>query len=78
MNEENITCDLCNQIKWAFVDVDTEKSMFSKRFRVCVDCFKNKDVEQLIREAMEKDANNMIQYHQNKIAEINLRLHKSK
>ena len=77
MNNENITCDLCNQIKCAFVDVETEKSMLSKRFRVCVDCFKNKDVEQLVREAMEADGNKMIKHHRSKIDEIKLRLGKS-
>lgn len=75
---ENITCDLCNQVKWAFINVETEKSMFGKGFRTCVDCFKNKNVEQLVREAMEKDANDNIKFHQDKIDEIKIRLQKSK
>jgi hypothetical protein len=78
MNEENITCDFCNKKKWAFVDVDTEKSLFSKRFRVCVDCFKNKDIEELVGIAMEKDANQNIAHHQKQIDEIKVRLQKSK
>ena len=72
---ENITCDICRKIKWAFVDVETEKDfMITKRFRVCVDCFKDEDIEFIIKKEMKKQTEQQISFHQKKIDEINKRI----
>lgn len=75
MRTENIKCDICKKIVWAFIDVDTEKNFFmSKRFKVCVKCFKEKDIDEIIGKEMNKQATDLIEHHQNKIDEIKLRL----
>lgn len=74
-NEEEITCDICKKIKWAFIDVETEKDfMIAKRFKVCVDCFKNEDIEFIIKKEMEKQSQEQINFHQKKIDAINKRI----
>lgn len=75
METENITCDICKEVKWTFIDVETQKNSFmSKRFQVCIDCFKNKDIEEILSTELRKQAQDEIKFHQAKIDEVKLRL----
>lgn len=75
VNEEDIKCDICKKVKWAFIRVDTEKrGLFNPTFNVCVDCFKNEDIEWIIKEEMKKQSEELIKNHQDKIDEIKKRL----
>lgn len=75
----NITCDICKEIKWTFIDVSTEKNAFmSRRFQVCIDCFKNKDIEEILSMELRKQADDEVEFHQRKIDEVNARIRSNK
>lgn len=71
MENEDITCDFCKEIKCAFIDVTTTKNSFlSNRFMCCIDCFKNKDVNDLIKQKIRQDVEMLEKHHLDKIKEI--------
>ena len=75
MSDDNITCDICGKIKWAFVEIfTTKRELMCVRFNCCVDCFKSKDINEIISKKMKARAKEDIDYHQEKIDEIKVRL----
>ena len=66
-----ITCDFCNEIKCAFVDIQsTKNNFFAQRFVCCVDCFKNKDINDLIKQRIIKEVKDIEKHHLDKIKEL--------
>ncbi len=76
MGNENITCEFCKKVKRAFINIETNKSMFCQRFNCCVDCFKNKDIDEVIRLRIEKELKDLVEHHNDKIEELKLQAKK--
>lgn len=76
MEKENITCEFCEKVKRAFITIETNKSMFCQRFNCCIDCFKNKNIDEIIRLRIEKELEELVKHHDNKIEELRLQAKK--